>query len=299
MTDPKAFTWDVRLALQLLKGTGKLNLAGEDKAQKTEFWEGYLRLLPSPESLCQPLCLSPQALDEFQHGMLKAGALAQQARLRMLLPDMMPAEDAPASSFPSPLQWAFACVRSRAFVVTDKSSSSAGGAEGAGGARSGEVASEEELGGGVAEQGGRAEKGGKEDAAVEDTSKEPQRFEEPQRFTPSAAAVAEAKEAARKSGGFAMLIPAKTAEGMSGVAGAVGGGDGLNGSVTNLVDGQQAALDAEYAQDRFAFVPFLDMTNHDAEPNADFSCEGQRSLAVAVTCSSCCCHVVIFANELS
>ena len=36
------------------------------------------------------------------------------------------------------------------------------------------------------------------------------------------------------------------------------------------------------ADDEFAFVPFLDMTNHDAEPNADFSCEGGRYLLRAL-----------------
>ena len=49
------------------------------------------------------------------------------------------------------------------------------------------------------------------------------------------------------------------------------------------------------ADDKFAFVPFLDMTNHDAEPNADFSCEGGRYLLRAlrplnqVTSDVCVC----------
>ena len=32
-----------------------------------EFWSAYLQLLPQSEDLCQPFCLGPRALDEFQH----------------------------------------------------------------------------------------------------------------------------------------------------------------------------------------------------------------------------------------
>lgn len=186
MADPAAFTWDVRLALQLLAHTGKMTSAGGQSC-KSEFWEKYLDLLPDPSSLCQPFCLSPSTLDEFQHSSLKAGAMAQQERLRMLLPDMMPPQDAPETAFPSVLQWAFACVRSRAFVVESKSPEDRKEAEtsrdGAGGATE---KTTEAAGGDTTADNGR---------------------ESTRRFQPSAAAVAEAKAAAKKSGGFAMLIP--------------------------------------------------------------------------------------------
>jgi hypothetical protein len=52
LTDPAAFTWDVRLALQLLAHTGKIK-ALNIPTNNTEFWERYLTLLPTPESLCQ------------------------------------------------------------------------------------------------------------------------------------------------------------------------------------------------------------------------------------------------------
>jgi len=96
----------------------------------------------------------------------------------MLLPSLMPSEDASDSEFPGALQWAFANVRSRAFVVTDKSEM--GGGESGGGGK-GEEGTEGTLEGGV--------------AGV---------------FVPSAEAVAAAKEAAKQSGGFAMLVPGNT-----------------------------------------------------------------------------------------
>ena len=244
--DPASFTWDVRLALQLLTHTGKLAAptGAPIKAASSAFWERYLQLLPSPDSMCQPLCLSAKSLDEFQHSELKDGALAQQARLRALLPEMMPEEDAPDDAFPSLLQWAFACVRSRAFVVTDKGAGD--GAHQEGRNYTGSAAA------------GPAAPGA---AAAQDAQDEVGKVDDASRFTPSAAAVEAAKKAARESGGFSMLLPQNAATGMPAVAAAGGGG------------AWQGDSDAAYSHDKFAFVPFLDMTNHDAEPNADFSCE--------------------------
>ncbi|EKX51418.1 hypothetical protein GUITHDRAFT_102686 [Guillardia theta CCMP2712] len=146
--DPEALTWDVRMAIKLLKKTGKLDSDdesvirffppclsfGEVRVQEI-FWMKYQDLLPRPDTLSQvapflvslavltvsqPLCLSPSMLSEFQHSELATGGLMQQRRLRMLFPDLMPAADSADSDYPSNLQWAFACVRSRAFTVTSK-----------------------------------------------------------------------------------------------------------------------------------------------------------------------------------
>mmetsp|Transcript_18010 Transcript_18010/g.59149 ORF Transcript_18010/g.59149 Transcript_18010/m.59149 type:complete len:459 (-) Transcript_18010:506-1882(-) len=114
--DPEALTWDVRMAIKLLKKTGKLDSDDESEI----FWMKYQDLLPRPDTLSQPLCLSPSMLSEFQHSELATGGLMQQRRLRMLFPDLMPAADSADSDYPSNLQWAFACVRSRAFTVTSK-----------------------------------------------------------------------------------------------------------------------------------------------------------------------------------
>ena len=150
------------------------------------------------------MCLGPSALDEFQHSMLKHGALAQQSRLRMLLPALMPPADAPDAAFPSLLQWAFACVRSRAFVVTDK----------AAGGKVDMLASANMSAAGKAGEAAGAEQGGEQGVVqdAEDGGSEATR----QAFKPSEAAVAEAKAAARKSGGgFAMLIPENARDSLS------------------------------------------------------------------------------------
>lgn len=117
-------------------------LAGEADA----FWEAYANeVLPKPEALTLPLCLPPRLLRELQHEEVEAAALAQKAsglhfcnhfwakstqhapssptccmtglqeRLRNLFPGLA-AEMGP--ELPSFFEWAFACVRSRAFRLS-------------------------------------------------------------------------------------------------------------------------------------------------------------------------------------
>jgi len=103
---PESFTWDVRLAVKLLEaveGRGDL------------FWEGYANLFPPPHDLALPFLLPPSLLPDMQHPEAMAAALAQQERLRDLFPDMVPSPDAPEAEYPTPLMWAWALVRSRAF----------------------------------------------------------------------------------------------------------------------------------------------------------------------------------------
>jgi hypothetical protein len=188
----------------------------------------------------------------------------------MLLPDMLPGPDAPDAAFPSALQWAFACVRSRAFVVSDKGdeASAWGGSTPAGGASP----RGDEAGMGGAREGGDqvgqeppTQELGNGDARGDEAPTKEARGGNTPTFQPSAAAVRQAKAAAKQSGGFAMLIPGKAKSPLV----AAGGGASGAAALASHEAGAQV-----YRDDRFAFVPFLDMTNHDAEPNADFSCEG-------------------------
>ncbi|EFJ46131.1 hypothetical protein VOLCADRAFT_121106 [Volvox carteri f. nagariensis] len=98
--------WDVLQALALLDG-----LAGDGG----EFWQVYCdALLPAPELLTLPMCWEGPRLAELQHADIANAARAQQARLSSLFPMFM---EPLAPDVPSWFQWAFACVRSRAFRV--------------------------------------------------------------------------------------------------------------------------------------------------------------------------------------
>ncbi|KAI8468472.1 MAG: hypothetical protein J3K34DRAFT_10778 [Monoraphidium minutum] len=99
-------TWDLLQALAIMDAA-----AGDGGG----FWGAYAAaLLPAPEEMGLPLCWGPELLRELQHPAIEAGAAAQQERLARLFPAMA----APAGpGAPSWLQWAFACVRSRAFKV--------------------------------------------------------------------------------------------------------------------------------------------------------------------------------------
>ena len=44
VSDPAAFTWDIRLALQLLAHTGKIQELGGTARTNSEFWERYVRV---------------------------------------------------------------------------------------------------------------------------------------------------------------------------------------------------------------------------------------------------------------
>ncbi|KAG2447358.1 hypothetical protein HYH02_007686 [Chlamydomonas schloesseri] len=101
-TDP--LPWDILIALALVDG-----LAGDGG----EFWSRYCdALLPAPERLTLPMCWEPQRLAHLQHRDIAAAAEAQQDRLMGLFPELM---EPLAPDVPSWIQWAFACVRSRAF----------------------------------------------------------------------------------------------------------------------------------------------------------------------------------------
>ncbi|GIL54003.1 hypothetical protein Vafri_9560 [Volvox africanus] len=98
--------WDILQALALVDG-----LAGDGG----EFWQRYCdELLPAPEQLTLPMCWEAPRLAELQHSDIAQAAAAQQARLTALFPELM---EPLAPDVPGWLQWAFACVRSRAFRV--------------------------------------------------------------------------------------------------------------------------------------------------------------------------------------
>lgn len=102
-------TWDLLQSMALLDG-----LAGD----ATGFWRGYCEaMLPDPDRLAQPLCLSKERLAALHHKELADGGLEQQARLTKLFPDLMEPVD---TDLPSWLQWAFACARSRAVKVGEE-----------------------------------------------------------------------------------------------------------------------------------------------------------------------------------
>ena len=104
---PEALTWDVRLAYSLLQETEK----------EGTWWSRYSEFLPARGSFPQPSCLPEQLLLELQHDAAEQGGRAQQDRLRMLFPSMMPPR-IPDQGQEAPLQWAFACVRSRAYAAS-------------------------------------------------------------------------------------------------------------------------------------------------------------------------------------
>ncbi|KAK9916994.1 hypothetical protein WJX75_009612 [Coccomyxa subellipsoidea] len=96
--------WDVLLAVALLD-----THAGQGGA----FWRDYTReLLPQPAQLSLPFCLPPQLLEQLQDADIIQGAQQQQERLAQLLPKHAQPVEPGACTW---MQWAFACVRSRAF----------------------------------------------------------------------------------------------------------------------------------------------------------------------------------------
>ncbi|GLC38819.1 hypothetical protein PLESTB_000712700 [Pleodorina starrii] len=103
-SSPEPLPWDILHSLALVDG-----LAGDGG----DFWQSYCdALLPAPEQLTLPMCWEAPRLAQLQHADIAAAAAAQQARLSGLFPDLM---EPLAPDVPSWFQWAFACVRSRAF----------------------------------------------------------------------------------------------------------------------------------------------------------------------------------------
>ena len=100
--------WDWALSLALLDA-----LDGGGGA----WWQAYAEeLLPGPASLALPCCLPDGMLDGLGDAGLAERARAQRARLDAAFPGLAaPASD--AGPIPSHFQWAFGCVRSRAFAL--------------------------------------------------------------------------------------------------------------------------------------------------------------------------------------
>jgi len=84
-----------------------------------EFYSEYLKLLPLVQDLHVPFCQPDSLLQQYQNETVITGARGQKERLRSLFPHLMPEEAAEEGSGPSVLQWAYACVRSRAFFLKD------------------------------------------------------------------------------------------------------------------------------------------------------------------------------------
>jgi hypothetical protein len=129
----EALTWDVLLALGVMDA-----LAGDGG----DWWGAYsAALFPAPENVALPMCWSPPLLEALRHSSVAEAARAQQLRLRMLYAPFCAvpaAEGAPNGGAPSYMQWAFACVRSRAFRLTEREGEGAGGGgEGGGGGNNG------------------------------------------------------------------------------------------------------------------------------------------------------------------
>lgn len=99
-----ALPWDILHALALLDG-----LAGDGN----DFWNRYTNeVLPSPESLTLPVCLPEELLLQLEHKAIIEAARQQKKRLA----DLFPGVSVPlCENGPTYLEWAFACVRSRAF----------------------------------------------------------------------------------------------------------------------------------------------------------------------------------------
>ena len=97
----------------------------EEEEGEAEGGEGDGPPVAPPSLLTLPLCLPQSLLALSGHRDLERAALEQQRRLR----DAYPALAAPASAsaeFPTMMQWALACVRSRAFSLSEEKSSSRG-----------------------------------------------------------------------------------------------------------------------------------------------------------------------------
>ena len=104
-----------------------------------------------PSLLTLPLCLPQRLLALAGHRDLERAALEQQRRLA----ERYPALAAPASAssdFPTMMQWALACVRSRAFSLSESGSSSGGKSGGGGGGRGGGGGGRKASGGGGSEK---------------------------------------------------------------------------------------------------------------------------------------------------
>ena len=103
-----ALPWDILQSLAVLDASAG---AGGD------FWEHYSNLnLPQPLGVTLPFCMPERILLELGHQSIAQGAIAQKQRLKTLFPGL--AVDM-CDEGPTFLEWAMACVRSRAFKLEE------------------------------------------------------------------------------------------------------------------------------------------------------------------------------------
>lgn len=102
-----AAPWDDLMALAILDAA-----AGSGG----EFWGEYAELLPQPLELTPPICLPDDLLDRLGDDALASAARDQRARLAATFSGLAsPFTD--STPHPTFMEWAFACVRSRAFSL--------------------------------------------------------------------------------------------------------------------------------------------------------------------------------------
>jgi len=100
--------WDLVCALALVDAA-----MGDGGA----FYGEYQSLLPATDEIQVPFCMRESHLKEIQNQTIVDGARAQKERLRTLFPELMPSLEEEEVEGPGLLQWAYACVRSRAFFL--------------------------------------------------------------------------------------------------------------------------------------------------------------------------------------
>ena len=118
-------TWDVQLSLALLEATAGTGLMGE-------FWDQYTHLLQTPEQITPIFTWSEELIRCLDDEKFYRGALDQKKRLANLFPDLVASSthrvtqvamntkhEGNSFLLPTPLEWAFAMVRSRCFQVHD------------------------------------------------------------------------------------------------------------------------------------------------------------------------------------
>eukprot|EP01025_Chloroclados_australasicus_P031404 TRINITY_DN31767_c2_g1_i3.p1 TRINITY_DN31767_c2_g1~~TRINITY_DN31767_c2_g1_i3.p1 ORF type:complete len:361 (-),score=56.38 TRINITY_DN31767_c2_g1_i3:573-1655(-) len=103
--------WDILFSLALVD-------AAMDQGHG--FWKDYVLFLPAPQTLCLPMCWPEYLLKQLQDDQVKEGAILQQKRLRDILHyEALTTQRQADGDLPSLFEWAFACVRSRAFKLKD------------------------------------------------------------------------------------------------------------------------------------------------------------------------------------
>jgi len=99
--------WDVLISLALLDSLSGMGSEGIQDWGNTA--------LPAPRDMSLPLCLPPSMLDQLQDEDLARKAMEQKQRLRELFPGLAVPMD--GDDGPTWMEYAFGCVRSRAFSL--------------------------------------------------------------------------------------------------------------------------------------------------------------------------------------